>query len=217
MRHAERGGSTTSSERLTRVYTLRARSVRPAPESEHLCLRISVRLFVGNFDFEHHLGHVAARPLSVAASRLHAELAGSLVSLTDDGDCLWTPQAFDADYARHLARIGLPALCFAREPREVGRSAILSPWGWTPELLAWGGRNGWECHCPPMAAVVAANSRGLSHRLEREWNVGIPTARECRSVDEFQQALVALPSPAAGWVVKGTFGMSARERILGNG
>ncbi len=176
-----------------------------------------MRLLVGNFDFEHHLGPGELRPLSAGAARLNAMLAGSLASLAEEGDCIWTPAPFEPDYPRHLSEIGLPIIRCVRERQEVERSAILCPWGWTDDLLAWGTRNGWTCPCPPMETVITANSRALSHRLEREWNVGPSAARECRSLDDFRQALEGLSSSTDGWVVKGEFGMSARERIIGKG
>lgn len=176
-----------------------------------------MRLFYGNFDFEHRLARerFTASELSAAVRRLNAEQAFSLVSLAEPGDFIWVQELPDPDYRRHLTEIGLGDIEFAQEPSQVHSTAQLSPWGWSAEAIAFGEENRWICECPEMTAVAEVNSREFSAKLEHEWNVGLPHARTIRNTDELCAVVESATNEYAAWVVKANFGMSARERVVG--
>jgi hypothetical protein len=176
-----------------------------------------MNLLFGNFDFEHHLGPPGPRTLPAAVQRINAELAFALVALAQPGDFVWAPEPPDPDYARHLAAIGLPDVRFVSDASLVPRGTNVLPWGWSARVRQWGARNGWSCEGPDLAAVARANSRAFSSALEHEWNVGLPRARAIHTLQELNDAVAESTRHVPGWVVKATFGMSARERILGRG
>jgi hypothetical protein len=174
-----------------------------------------MNLLFGNFDFEHHLGRSGRRTLPASIQRINAELAFSLVTIAQPGDCVWAIEPPESDYRRHLIEIGLPDVQIVREASEVPVGTELRPWGWSKHVEAWGTRNGWRRDCPDFAVVVTANSREFSSSLEREWNCGLPHARTLHTPQEFHDAVADATRQTAAWVVKANFGMSARERLLG--
>jgi hypothetical protein len=176
-----------------------------------------MRLLVGNFDLEHHLGRGGTRTLPAALQRLNAELACALVAIAQPGDFIWAPELPEAEYAAYLATLGLSEVRFVNNAAQVPAATTIVPWGWSARVVAWGRDNGWHCEAPERAAVTTVNSRDFSASLEQEWNVGLPHARTIRHLQEFHDAIGACPHDTPAWVVKANFGMSARERILGRG
>jgi len=176
-----------------------------------------MRLFVGNFDFEHQLDRVPRGGVPEPVRRLNAELTSSLALVADDDDFLWTPDAFDDGFAAHLASMGLARVRCVGSERDVPAGAELSPWGWSDPVKSWGERFRWTCAGPPVSAVRDVNSRRFSFALERELGVGLPGACAVSSLEELEAAVRATPTDDDAWVVKSAFGMSARERIVGRG
>jgi hypothetical protein len=176
-----------------------------------------MNLLFGNFDFEHHLGRSGPRTLPASIQRINAELAFSLVTIAQPGDCVWAIEPPELDYRQHLVEIGLPAVQIVRAASDVPVGTELQPWGWSSHVNNWGTRNGWRCDCPDLDVVATANSREFSASLEREWNCGLPHARSIHTLQEFHDAVAESAQQTAAWVVKANFGMSARERSLGRG
>jgi hypothetical protein len=176
-----------------------------------------MNLFWGNFEFEHHLGPGGPRALSAQIRRRNAELAYCLASLGQPGDCLWTPEPPDVEFAAHLADVGVPGVRFVGKVEDVPPGAMLVPWGWCRAAGDWAAKNGWTREAPDLAVVALVNSRGFSSALESEWDVGLSGAVAIRTLPELERVLTAAAERPGGWVIKANFGMSARERILGRG
>ncbi len=176
-----------------------------------------MNLFWGNFDFEHHLGPGSPRALSAQARRRNAELAFCLAPLAQPGDCLWTSEPPDVEFAAHLSDVGVTGVRFVGKVEDVPPGVMLVPWGWCPATDAWAAKNGWTRDSPDLAVVAQVNSREFSSALETEWDVGLPDAVAIRTLPELVRVLTAAAERPGGWVIKANFGMSARERILGRG
>ncbi len=174
----------------------------------------NMNLFVGNFDFEHHLASDGPRTPSAQILRLNHEMVFCLAAIAQPGDFLWTPEQPDPGFAAHLEQIGLPVLQFVSQVSEIPNEALVVPWGWSKSVESWARSHGWRIDAPPLDIVTEANSREFSSRLESEWNVGLPGSRSIRTVAELERALADAAQFASGFVIKANFGMSARERIL---
>lgn len=172
------------------------------------------RMWIGNFDFEHQLSD-PGRTLSAKLQHLNAELAPCWLAVADDGDALWTPELIPVEFWDAMAAAGLPRLVPITNWRNQHDTHELTPWGWTPDLLAAAARPGRTF--PSAEAVRQANSRRWSFAWETERQVGLPQAACCSSIGEVLQAMSSLPKRDAAWVIKAEFGMSGRERILGRG
>src|SRR4051812_43131553 len=176
-----------------------------------------MRLLVGNYDFEHQLADGPARTLSAILSRINSELAHCMAAVAVEGDVVWAPEPCEPAYAEHLHAAGFSAVRFISHVKDLPPAGELCPWGWSTSVVDWGRKLGWRCSAPDLAAVAEVNARRFSFGLEREWNVGLPHAREVRTLREFQSAIEEISVAASGWITKANFGMSARERILGQG
>lgn len=173
-----------------------------------------MKLFLGNYEFEHHLGPAAPRVLSAQIRRLNAEMAYCLVPLAQPEDCVWAPEPPDPGYSQHLEEIGLPGVRIVSRTEDIVRETALIPWGWVKSAEDWAARHGCVYESPDLATVAQVNSREFSSELEAEWNVGLPGARAIRTPQELDSALTEGAKLRDGWVIKANFGMSARERIL---
>jgi hypothetical protein len=173
-----------------------------------------MKLFFGNYEFEHQLGPTAPRVLSAQIRRLNAEMAYCLVPLAQPEDCVWAPEPPDLAYSQHLDEIGLPGVRFVSRTEEIVRGTALVPWGWCRSVEDWAAQCGCVCDAPHLATVAQVNSREFSSELEAEWNVSLPGARAIRTMQELDSALAEGAKLPHGWVIKANFGMSARERIL---
>jgi hypothetical protein len=171
-------------------------------------------LFLGNFDFEHHLGSEGLRVRTAQIRRLNDQMAYSLVPLSQSGDCIWTPEKPEAAFADHLEKIGLPGIRLVSQAKEVPRNTEFVPWGWCTSVLSWAGEHGWKCRPPDLAVVAEVNSREFSSGLETELAVALPGARAVRSLTDLELAISEGAKLSNGWVLKAKFGMSARERIV---
>ncbi|HXY34141.1 MAG TPA: hypothetical protein VEI07_07930 [Planctomycetaceae bacterium] len=174
-----------------------------------------MNLFLGNFDFEHHLGRSGPRVLPAQIRRLNNEMAFSLTALAEPGDCVWTPELPETEFAQHLVAIGLAAARFVDRAEDVPRGAVLFPWGWCKSAVDFGAAHGCKCDHPDLSAVAKANSREFSSGLEAKWDVGLPGARAIRTSSELDLVFSDAAKLPGGWVIKADFGMSARERIVG--
>lgn len=174
------------------------------------------RLFIGNFDFEHQLAE-PKRETPQNLKGLNAELACAWLSIAEDGDYVSTPLPLDDEFLRQFGSGAFPRVVPVTSFREVPRDVECVPWGWSPEIRELVERYGWSAQAPNDDAVRLANSRSTSDRLERLWNIGLPGARRVESIAEFHDAIRSLERTDERWVVKAEFGMSARERILGQG
>ncbi len=176
-----------------------------------------MKLFIGNFEFEHLLSPGRKGDLPERLRRLNAEMAPALAVAAEEGDVIWNPEPVDADFPRHLEAIGLPHVEFTNAADQRSHDVELCPWGWTKEVLAWGKRRGWNCPAPEISAVRHVNSRRFSTELDWELGTALPGACRIQTLDELDVAIQRchVDSRQRGWVVKAEFGMSARERILG--
>lgn len=178
-----------------------------------------MRLFVGNFDFEHELAASGWNP-SAALRRISAERAASWISLADDGNLIWTPEPIADEFWGSLAEQGLPRVrgvvdlnSVTQVPREI------VPWGWS----AWTRTLSSAIVLPSNSAVSEGNSREWSFAVEQELGVALPGAARLERLDDFPNIVRRSASecgePIAdhGWVIKANFGMAARERLLGRG
>jgi hypothetical protein len=93
------------------------------------------------------------------------------------------------------------------------------PWGWSRRAVALGRRTS----PPSEVAVRAGNSRAWSFALEQELGIALSGAARIERFDDLA-TIVANSAHQWGdrpeehhWVIKATFGMAARERILGCG
>ena len=174
------------------------------------------RLFLGNFDFEHRLAD-PVRQLPAKLNRINAELAMSWLAIADDGDYLWTPQPIEASFFEQAARDGLPRVMPATSPDAVPPGVECVPWGWTNDIRQLCDHHGWTRNAPPHEAVRLGNSRRFSAGLEREWLVGLDGAADVPQSFPAADALLKGLGPGTRWVLKAEFGMSGRERLLGEG
>ena len=174
------------------------------------------RLFLGNFDFEHRLA-APTRQLPAKLDRINAELATSWLAIADDGDYLWTPQPIEASFFEQVAREGLPRVIPVTSLDAVPRGVECVPWGWTDDIRQLCDHHGWTRNDPPHEAVRLGNSRSFSAALEREWLVGLDGATEVPQSFPDADALLKELGPGTRWVLKAEFGMSGRERLLGEG
>jgi hypothetical protein len=175
------------------------------------------RLFLGNFEFEHHLAAKVPRQLPEAVRRISAEMACVWVAIATDGEAIWTPDPVDPDFFDYLRTVGGPAVAAVTTKLGIDPSFELVPWGWTDEVRNFARAHRLMVDAPPQAVVRAVNSRRFSAQLERDWDVGLTGTTEVRSLKVLAEAIRAAQSVSTDWVVKAEFSMSARERILGRG
>ncbi len=175
------------------------------------------RLFAGNFEFEHQL----ARDVSRSVPRTALELAPAWIAVAGEGDVLWLPEPPEEDFADAMAAQGFPRIRWVSSSAELDdllRSETLSlcPWGWSESVARWARERKLSMDPPRLEAVRSANSRRFSFGLEQELGIALPKASAVFSLEELQSAVKAF-ALRERWVLKSEFGMSARERVLGQG
>src|SRR5688572_4131102 len=109
------------------------------------------RLFVGNFDFEHHLANPHFQP-SLQLQRLNAALALSWL-VGEEGDYLWCPPGIRVSYFDQMTALGLPRMVPVTDFHQVPRGVELVPWGWTEPLIQLARRHHWR-YSAPLAEIV---------------------------------------------------------------
>ena len=167
-----------------------------------------MKLYIPNFDFEHRLVGESA---SKSARRVMAELAWAWMPLIADSDAI----LFDGDAVFPELPFGLGTPRVVSRPEDVPTAAI-EPWGWTDELRRLAETRDPARRIPSHESVRSSNDRMFSFGLEQRLNCGIPFSRRVESMRSIQESLQSL-QPGHRWVVKARFGMSARERVCGNG
>jgi hypothetical protein len=176
---------------------------------------VTRRLFIGNFDFEHRLAYPAWNAPAALKQR-NAELAAAWLAIAEEGDLIWTAAAFDHEFLPTLQSIGLPNVVVITSLAQAPRDVECIPWGWSDELRRLVDRFGWLANAPSDQAIRTSNSRSTSFDLEQQFGTALPNTRRIQSVDELK-AITRDQSETDRWVIKAPYGMSARERILGQG
>lgn len=174
------------------------------------------RLFVGNLELEHLLADAGYQP-SLKIRRLNAELAACWLSVADDGDYLWCPQAIPLEFFEQMRSQGLPHVVPVTKFSQVPAGIELVPWGWTDAWMQSAWKHRWSFSAPEPAIVRDVNSRRFSFDLESEWQIGLPGAAAIRDLTQLESAWHRAVEFSPRAVIKANWGMSARERILVDG
>lgn len=178
------------------------------------------RLWHMNADFETELsaapsGQVYRRTNFFTA--LNRRLAPQLLWLAAPGDALLLEEPWPDLLARESERreVELVRRGDSVTP-QIGRT--LTPWGWTPAVVALGESVG--AHVPPVSLEIVrrVNSKLWSHALEEELGCTMKGACVASHFAELAEAVArACPHEDEKWVIKSPFGFAARERVLGRG
>lgn len=175
------------------------------------------RLFRPNFDFEHELAADGKWQPSQKLRQLNTKFAPLLAALCAEDDRIVLPEKPVHD----KVQTGPVTIKFAselevRQEREFsGPDWELVPWGATRSLQQLAEQRGWRWHQPPADVVKHWNDRLTAFEYERKHEANPEGSRIAES---FVATLTALERlPASKWVIKARFGMSARERIVGEG
>lgn len=181
-----------------------------------------MRLWLGNFDFEHQLAVMRPETRSYQAStlldRINAELSPGLALIAAEADAVWFPWKLDPDFRTHLTDAGLAAPRFLSDVSELAdstrRQLEVAPWGWSRAVQLWCERHDCACEEQLLSAAFEVNSRAFSAHLESAARVAPPWSRFVHDLEEFEAIVSAGTGPSLQWVVKAAYGMSARERIV---
>lgn len=168
-----------------------------------------VRIFLGNFDFEHDL----AGMLTARNDRRLAEINRSLLSC-------FSPLLGEGGVLAQIDTGGPLRLLDSEGNRlklsNLADKATLTPWGWSSAAFETAGSLGIREKAPDLDIVRKVNRRSFRLQLERELEIALPHAGLIRSERDLEEALAKF-QPTQKWVLKAEFGMSGRERILGRG
>jgi hypothetical protein len=85
-------------------------------------------------------------------------------------------------------------------------------WGVTPRTVSLAERLGLEEHFPTASVVREVNDKRFSHELEGALNIALPHSQVVESPEQLQAAVADCPHR---WVLKHPFGVSGRDRMLG--
>ncbi len=175
------------------------------------------RFWVPNLDFEHRLGPKPMSSRSRKLAELNADLAATLLLASGDCDSILLPQPISEDFFAFQQSVGLGRVRPVTEIDQIGHNLRITPWGWDrwverqfPRLLA-------GVSHPQLSAVEVANSRRFSFKLECELGCQLDGSGMAEDIDELARLIGGVGSNDEPWVVKADFGMSGRERFLGNG
>jgi hypothetical protein len=172
------------------------------------------RLFWPNFDFEHELAAGENWQPSRALRELNSRFAPALGALCAEDDRIVLP----VNPTREKVQIGPTTVRYAS--KEIVRQADefagpqweLVPWGVTQSLQRLAEQRGWQWNQPSVDKVKHWNDRLTAFQFECQPGMNLEGSQVAESIDETLEKL-----PAAKWVIKARFGMSARERIPGEG
>jgi hypothetical protein len=175
-----------------------------------------MRVWVGNFDFEHELAGGLAYQRTKKLARINAELTAHLIPLCDADDALFWQAHVPRDFLKQLEDQGFPRIRRV-STKEQFEDAQLSPWGRSRSVI----REFADSQPGPDFDVVRlVNSRAFAFELEKSL-AALEFAREIHSVEELQDAIAGVEAGGVNsdfqWVLKSDFGMSGRERIRGAG
>ncbi len=176
------------------------------------------RLFFGNFDFEHSLGHTPLQQLSRNLREVNAKWCVSLIPLMSPGDYLWLPQLLIDETETWQHRVKQAGVVGIRQVDQIPQHTEIEfvPWGWTEKLIRWAEKQGWKTQHPEMPIIAWANSRATSFEYEQQWESAPTGAIELLYLEDLNKQLTSFPDDEK-WVMKAEFSMSARERMIGQG
>lgn len=175
-------------------------------------------LFWPNFDFEHELAVGDSWCPPEKLRQLNARFAPVFGALCGDDDLIVLPQSssFAERTIGGLKVRFVPELVVRESTEFLGSDWTLMPWGVTTSLKRLAETRGWTWNHPDPKLVKTWNDRLTSVELERQ---GLPAGTVPQligSVDELISLLNARPE-VTRWLVKARFGMSGRERLVGEG
>lgn len=179
------------------------------------------KLLVGNFDFEYRLGRFPVLQLSRKLAEINRRLQPEILALASPGDFLWLAEPLDERDETDLCLLNelqakqVSSVWSLDQIRNLP-DLILSPWGWTTSLVSWGQQQGLQVQAPRFEVVEWANSRFTSSSFEQDWKIAPEGSFAFHSLEEFFDQIRCFSAETA-WVVKAEFGMSSRERLLGQG
>lgn len=168
-----------------------------------------LRLFVGNFDFEHRLAY-GDGALPRRLEEINTALAPTWIAIAEAGDAVWTTSSDAPALFDRLESVGLPPVRAVGEPSELREPCQLVFWGentWAAQFAArlkapWSG-------CDP-AIVRRVNSRCYKQGLEKRLGILLSGAAITRSAEELIAAIDDCHR-TLGWVLKGEYGGAGRE------
>lgn len=165
-------------------------------------------IYLCNFDFEHELENGSAfRSRCVEINRMLSHC--------------WTPMVRGGDLIGCLDSRGKLILTDAISMNPVERKITgedwrLLPWGWSVTAYQIALQLGLRFDAPDTELVRELNRRSFRFNLEREAGILPSGAELIHEKSDLVRAISRLAEHVR-WVVKGEFGMSGRERILGRG
>ena len=168
------------------------------------------RIFWPNFDFEHELaiGESWRTPLKLL--ELNEQFATRWLSVASAGDVIALPVSSETHLEQGVRFIPQSELSNDEE-FESGEWQLI-PWGVTPSLEKLAARLSWIWNQPECELVRSLNDRATSFAWEEKTGSLPQGVSKFSTVAELERILASQSGP---WVIKARFGMSARERILG--
>jgi hypothetical protein len=175
------------------------------------------RLFVGNFDFEYGLARAEHRQLPQSVEQVMRELSTCWIAIADEGDQIWSCHEIEDEFFEQLAACGLPKIRTVRSVQSLGSHTEVYPWGWTNAIRTWAAGWGGSYVAPAQTVVDQVNSRRYSLAWELREGHQLVGSMAVETLDDLSHLLAQRPDEASRWVLKANYGMSARERLLGQG
>ena len=179
------------------------------------------RLLIGNFDFEWSLARPQSTP-AAAQLRLCDELAFTWLAFAEPDDVLLIPGDPGPEFWSVLEanlKWSLPSVVKRIEDAPTG--AIVTPWGWTPQLITACDRAGLQLPQHPAPNIVRhVNSRRFSTTLEHELQSAPEWSAWLESTDQLETHLrryTQKNSYGERWLAKSDLSNSTRERLIGSG
>ncbi|QDT91257.1 hypothetical protein [Gimesia algae] len=181
-----------------------------------------LRVFLGNFDFEHQLASEVYSMPGGAAPALNLQLASCWLGMAEAGDQIYLPALVSPEFITDLQAAGLPEVEWISEwpRRDHATAREFVPWGWSEASAKLANAQRFTVTTPDLSAVKTVNSRSFSFQCETEWGLSLPGSCQVECMEELQAAVAELPlqrDSESTWVLKADFSMSARERMLGRG
>jgi len=175
-------------------------------------------LFWPNFDFEHELAVGDSWCPPEKLRQLNARFAPVFGALCGDDDLIVLPQS--SSFAERMIdglKIRFVPEAAVRESREfLGSDWTLMPWGVTTSLKRLAESRDWTWNHPDPELVKTWNDRLTSVEQEQR---GLPADTVPHLIGSVEELISLLTDRSDGkrWLVKARFGMSGRERLVGEG
>lgn len=184
------------------------------------------RLFFGNFSFEHELADPQFQP-SKALIELSAKWGITWMNGASADDLFWLPSPSSIPPAVPTKAKFISTIDeLIAHLQKMNSHYQFIPWGWSPRAVT---------HCkmlpscyvdaapPPLDVVQYGNSRHFSFEMEQQLGstlingeVDFQTVTTCITTRaELEEWNNRVSGSAHSWVIKAEFGMSGRERVLG--